>query len=283
MIRNINTNTKPKPDGTADRHDEWVQPMMQRFLDGQTTVDEEQLLAGYFRRTDDVPDEWKPYRDMFAYIDGGMPIGQLPDFDGTADGPDSCGNEAGPQPERLAAASSGRSRRKLVWMCGVAVAAAALLVVAGIGSRRQADIVATLPAYRPVAVATDSAGLQDSEAASGTPEAKPTPDAFGRPSQIPAEGKRRTRARRPRYDIAPPKTYYAAVPQAAKTVLADSVQTGMAGHDAAEQMLIAAEQQRLAEENRQIEKEIQESLMLVDEVRELLMANDNEAEEEEKY
>ena len=48
-----------------------IEALLDKFMDGQTTVEEEALLANYFR-SDDVPTEWEDYRDMFSYFDRGM-------------------------------------------------------------------------------------------------------------------------------------------------------------------------------------------------------------------
>ena len=48
-----------------------IEALLTKFMDGQTTVEEEALLADYFR-THDVPAEWEDYRDMFGYFDRGM-------------------------------------------------------------------------------------------------------------------------------------------------------------------------------------------------------------------
>ena len=49
--------------------------LLERFMDGLTTIEEEDMLARYFR-SHDVPAEWVPYKQMFAYFDQGMPAGQ---------------------------------------------------------------------------------------------------------------------------------------------------------------------------------------------------------------
>lgn len=49
-----------------------IQQLIDRFLEGTTTLDEERQLADYFR-TASVPDEWSAYKEMFAYFDAGMP------------------------------------------------------------------------------------------------------------------------------------------------------------------------------------------------------------------
>ena len=48
-----------------------IKGLLDKFMDGQTTVEEEAQLADYFRRSD-VPAEWEDYRVMFDYFDRGM-------------------------------------------------------------------------------------------------------------------------------------------------------------------------------------------------------------------
>ena len=48
-----------------------IKALLDKFMDGQTTVEEEALLAEYFR-SNDVPAEWEDYRLMFSYFDHGM-------------------------------------------------------------------------------------------------------------------------------------------------------------------------------------------------------------------
>ena len=48
-----------------------IKALLDKFMDGQTTVEEEALLADYFR-SGDVPAEWEDYRLMFSYFDHGM-------------------------------------------------------------------------------------------------------------------------------------------------------------------------------------------------------------------
>ena len=48
-----------------------IEALLDKFMDGQTTVEEETQLADYFR-SHDVPAEWEDYRDMFSYFDRGM-------------------------------------------------------------------------------------------------------------------------------------------------------------------------------------------------------------------
>ena len=47
-----------------------IKALLDKFMDGQTTVEEEAMLAEFFR-SDDVPAEWEDYRLMFDYFDRG--------------------------------------------------------------------------------------------------------------------------------------------------------------------------------------------------------------------
>ncbi len=48
-----------------------IKALLDKFMDGQTTVEEEAMLAEFFR-SDDVPAEWEDYRLMFDYFDRDM-------------------------------------------------------------------------------------------------------------------------------------------------------------------------------------------------------------------
>ena len=52
--------------------------LLDRYMDGLTTVEEEAALRGYFSTHDDIPDEWQDYKVMFTYLDSGMEDGNLP-------------------------------------------------------------------------------------------------------------------------------------------------------------------------------------------------------------
>ncbi len=51
--------------------------MIERFLDGETTNSEERELYDFFA-SGDVPAELEPYREMFAWFDGGYGMGETP-------------------------------------------------------------------------------------------------------------------------------------------------------------------------------------------------------------
>lgn len=46
--------------------------LIDKFMSGTTTLDEEKALGDFFRQTERLPAELEPYRDMFAYFDNGM-------------------------------------------------------------------------------------------------------------------------------------------------------------------------------------------------------------------
>ena len=46
--------------------------LLDRYMDGLTTLEEEAALRRYFRDHDDIPDEWQDYKVMFTYLDSGM-------------------------------------------------------------------------------------------------------------------------------------------------------------------------------------------------------------------
>lgn len=46
--------------------------LIDKFMSGTTTLDEEKALGDFFRRTEHLSAELEPYRDMFAYFDNGM-------------------------------------------------------------------------------------------------------------------------------------------------------------------------------------------------------------------
>ena len=46
--------------------------LLDRYMDGLTTLEEEAALRRYFSTHDDIPDEWQDYKVMFTYLDSGM-------------------------------------------------------------------------------------------------------------------------------------------------------------------------------------------------------------------
>lgn len=48
---------------------EHIEQLLTRFMEGTSTLEEEDLLARYFKEEKHLPEAWKPYREMFAMFD----------------------------------------------------------------------------------------------------------------------------------------------------------------------------------------------------------------------
>ena len=54
-----------------------IQKLLTLFMEGESTLEQEEELARFFRNHH-VGEQWKPYRQMFAYFDSGMDNNALP-------------------------------------------------------------------------------------------------------------------------------------------------------------------------------------------------------------
>lgn len=229
-----------------------IKQLIDRYMNGQTTVDEEQLLARYFRNATDVPDSLKPYRDMFAYFDEGMPLGALPEFDGSAG---QAETRVAPDSSKVVAPRRHSLRMAAWWSGAVAVAAAVALLL--IMHRPSVPVQPIASAVVVSDTCSTSTGVEaEQNVVADSVKLKPQPQ------------RRRPSVRR-RYYIAPPKTYLAhAAVTDSTTHQADANVNG-----SATDCLVAIHE--LPEAERQsIEHDIRESLRLVDEVRNTLLAVD---------
>lgn len=227
-----------------------IQQLIDKYMNGQTTIDEEQLIARYFRTATDVPDSLKPYRDMFAYFDEGMPLGTLPEFDGSAGQADT---RVAPD-SNMVVAPRRRSLRIAAWWSGAVAAAVALLLIM---HRPSAPVQPIASAAVVSDTCSTSTGVEaEQNVVTDSVKLKPQPQ------------RRRPSVRR-RYYLAPPKTYLAhAAATDSTTHQADANVNG-----SATECLVAIHE--LPEAERQsIERDIKESLRLVDEVRNTLLAVD---------
>ena len=51
------------------KKEEYIKQLLDKYLDGETSSAEERVLRGYFtNRDNNIPEEWMPYRALFAYI-----------------------------------------------------------------------------------------------------------------------------------------------------------------------------------------------------------------------
>ena len=122
-----------------------IRQLIVRFMDGHTTVEEEERLAQYFR-TGDVPEEWSKYKEMFAFFDEEMPRGR---YDETP--PESNVPEASQQEVKLLKKNS-RKPFIALWST-VSVTAAVALIILTVWHRPSPD---TTPDNNREAVATTS-------------------------------------------------------------------------------------------------------------------------------
>lgn len=51
-----------------------IEHLLQLFMQGESTLEQESELSLYFATTSEVPEQWLPYKQMFAYFDEGMPL-----------------------------------------------------------------------------------------------------------------------------------------------------------------------------------------------------------------
>ncbi len=51
-----------------------IEHLLDLFMAGKTTIDQEAELSTYFAAHDKVPPEWVDYKAMMAYFDAGMPV-----------------------------------------------------------------------------------------------------------------------------------------------------------------------------------------------------------------
>ena len=56
---------------------QYIEQLLNRFLEGESTIAEEEILARYFA-THTVDSEWESYKQMFAYFESGMSAEDAP-------------------------------------------------------------------------------------------------------------------------------------------------------------------------------------------------------------
>ncbi len=165
--------------------EETVARLVERFMAGETSREEESLLADYFR-SHNVGAEWLPYKEMFDYFDAGMPL---------------------PKPLRR------RPRRAMrtAWTAAAAAAALALLV-AGLGLQHGTGGTSDAGPATPSPEATVAAALATADSARATTArgaardtVQPHPTLAPKPKATPG---------RKRYAAPPPKPLLASADKA---------------------------------------------------------------------
>lgn len=155
--------------------DKNIEQLIKRFMDGQTTVEEESRIAEYFR-THDVEDEWKAYKDMFAWFDDGMPIQQ----------------EAEKHKTR-----NSKKAKIIAFAMAAAAAIAALIIIATPGNNDIMPVQKTANVIKPSTADAIETAIKDTLAI----------DSVSKETSRPAHKKAKIRRRV--YNVMPPKTYLA--------------------------------------------------------------------------
>lgn len=94
-----------------------IRQLIGRFMQGLTSIEEEEQISQWFAVHTDVSDDLKPYQQMFAYFDKGMPMDEQLSEDKQI-----------PVEEEIRKPLRNHSRLRPLW-CLLAAAAVALLVV----------------------------------------------------------------------------------------------------------------------------------------------------------
>lgn len=93
----------------------YIQSLLDKYLEGQTSLEEERLLSEYFR-TQSLPPEWEDYREMFAWFDDGMKGKYLQD-DNDINIAETARNQASAKHSKL-------KRMSLPWLAAACLAGA---------------------------------------------------------------------------------------------------------------------------------------------------------------
>lgn len=95
-----------------------IRQLIERFMQGLTSIEEEEQISQWFAVHTDVSDDLKPYQQMFAYFDKGMPMDEQLSEDKQI-----------PVEEEIRKPLRNHSRLRPLWCLLAAAAAVALLVV----------------------------------------------------------------------------------------------------------------------------------------------------------
>lgn len=95
-----------------------IRQLIGRFMQGLTSIEEEEQISQWFAVHTDVSDDLKPYQQMFAYFDKGMPIDEQMPIDKQTS-----------VEEEIRKPLRDRLRLRPLWCFLAAAAAVALLVV----------------------------------------------------------------------------------------------------------------------------------------------------------
>lgn len=171
-----------------------IQQLLDRYLDGLTSLEEEDRLADYLR-SHDVPEAWQPYKEMFAYFDAGMPTEEKEKEEKT--GQEEVAMVAQPKTETTRPRL--RRHRTVALWTGLSVAAAAaltLIILRPIGNRQSAAVTPAAPIAAVTEMPADTTNRAQRDTVKTVPAAKPV---------------RKRPVHRYRDTPAKPHTYYASL------------------------------------------------------------------------
>ena len=163
-----------------------IRTLIKRFMDGQTSIEEEDRLAEYFN-THEVDEDMLPYKQMFAWFGDGMPLESKQADELTS-------RQATFQSST--SSQSSRFSRKTVYLIAAAAATIAMLVLVA------------WPKAEPRQMAENTAMHPNQE----RNEPADTPDtliADAATTVVPMKKARRRKPRIDRYKPLPPRTYIA--------------------------------------------------------------------------
>ncbi|MDD7454709.1 MAG: hypothetical protein PUK70_00420 [Bacteroidales bacterium] len=55
----------------------YIAGLLKKFMNGETSLDEENALHEYFSCEAEIPSQWRDYKAMFEYFDKGMPVAPI--------------------------------------------------------------------------------------------------------------------------------------------------------------------------------------------------------------
>ncbi len=163
-----------------------IRTLIKRFMDGQTSIEEEDRLAEYFN-THEVDEDMLPYKQMFAWFGDGMPLESKQADELTS-------RQATFQSST--SSQSSRFSRKTVYLIAAAAATIAMLVLVA------------WPKAEPRQMAENTAMHPNQE----RNEPADTPDTLTADTAttvVPMKKARRRKPRIDRYKPLPPRTYIA--------------------------------------------------------------------------
>ncbi len=176
-----------------------IRQLVEKFMQGATTIDEELALQRYFCGGEDIPADLEPYARMFRYFAEGMPEDEaLPQ---EADSTVSPKDNGKPLPKRIGI-------RRLVYAAAGAAAAIAALAVMLVGS---GDGDTNAPALADAGQTAAAVHTRNTSPAV-SPDSLENKATVADTASAPTSGKRRTAPRRSlkyRYKPAPQETFLA--------------------------------------------------------------------------